>query len=1670
MANFIPPTSELPSVSETQLQSTNQFSNLVFGNPIVIEGTRKINHTCLQLNGTTDYLVITDPMLSKNVFTVDLWVWFNFIDNTEQCIVSQSSGSGVGSTSLSVKNQKLTIINNLQEIVGITTISAKTWHHIAFTRNILSIKAYLNGYLEASGDSFVEPDRIATQIGSRAGSNLLFGRLDAVRFRSEESWTGTFTPPTRSTYIADEYFDDVVLLIRGDSFTAPTDPYADRVALQLGMDHYTNSTYMGPWEDSNNALGITFVGNAKIISNHFKHNYPAIAFDGINDAIVVDNSANIALGDTFTFEFWVYIPSFSIKRTLFDKRESTDLSGMLIYLDTDTKIYSKFGDSTSGWDVELTSSTLSIGWHHVVIVRNASDSNSWKLFVDGTQHGSTLNSSITIAENSDLVIGRNRDSAEYFNGLLSEIQLTQSAKYTTSVAVPTVPVPKPINVEYDQTSLLLHFDGTDGTTEFVDSSRWGHSVVGSFGAKISTTQSKFGSSSLYLNGTTGCGVIVHPHDSFNLGEGDFTIECWVRVDSIGTARAFMNMWVQNGAAYGPFFTLQMNASNRFIFLWMPYSESSSALSGSAVTIAANTWYHVAVTRCHDWWTLWVNGAIDAQATLNPRNFRTSLKFRPERWKSYGITLGDYFDGTKYGTTTSEWIGYIDEVRIVKGKAMFTVPFTPPTSAYSLSSNYPYRDTNVKLFLDTTKDYYIKDESIGVNAISLEGGLTAGKAIGGSYASFDGTGDAIRISSAGDTAFAADDFTVEAWVYPINGGWVAQNWGRIIETEQYGTAGGFLMVMNNSGTTSPCSVRFDDSRTGGTEFTINTVAALPNSTWSHVAFTKEGNYLSSWLNGVLKSRLLLDGIMSKLLSNSLYLFTNMLKTAYAAPSSAWSTAISQESFDSQSSTGVYFEVLVSSAATSNNQMVGVVTTSFDATTAAVHPGTRATGWGYNGFNGNKYNSNNSGVYGSTYTTGDVIGVAVKNGKIWFAKNNTWQASGNPVTEANPAYSNLTGNVRIAVGVYTTCTLVIRGKTPEFSYTPPTGFTTFNAVAPFAYPILEKTKVSIGANNSSAESFYGYIDDVRLTRSISRYSMLWTEKTLSGDASSANVTLLLNCNGTNGETTFTDSSNSNKTVSPSNTTTVTGTKRFGSASALFNGTSSYLSVDDSSDWNYGTGDFTIEMWCKFAFIPSDIYSASGAQCLYNQTLDANNLIALIATKTGFTFLTVVSGSQTVLLSVTSAHDYDWHHIAITRSGTTFTIWVDSLSKGTTTSSATLPDLAATIEFGRAGGGGRYFSGWLDDIRLTKGVCRYPSEFSYPQTPPGLVPIPQRKIYDLPSNVTSPSSIRSLRGESAKFDIATDLVYPGTTALPAESVANWVVMPYNYSMVSDTMNFTLEGWFNPQSPLAGGWVFTKDVNTSDGFLVGVSKITIYFRGNGSVDLIKSGLSLTGWNHVVFQKNMNLKQIYLNGVKVAEQSTTITSDGRDDTICIGAPTSISAGNRYMGYIDGLRFTRGVARYNEDFTPPTIQFPPKFNSFANTDLMLFFTDPKSYPDNVRVAGDPELIRPSGVTEKGSCWFDGDDDWIQLPTGSTLSTENFTLEFWFEAHQTGSVASPIYIWTQGLSLTQVDRVGIVLVGNSIQWFFGTTYVTLDQLNLYTWTHIAITRDSGWVSIFVNRIS
>jgi len=1643
--NFTKPASGLVALTEAPLLSLVPNTIQGFGNLAVNMGSKKINKTNLKLNGTSDYLIVANNDMMIGTFTFDCWVWFKSV-TTEQTIVSQSEAS------LSIKNQKLTLTNGTEE-VGTTDVAPNTWHHVALVRTGTTAKAYLNGVLEITHSAFVNPSYGQTQLGARAGTTLLNGLLDAVRLRSSEVWATNFIPPVMTDYIPDPYWDDTVLLIKGEAPVMPGDALSGNTAFQYRFNGYNNTT-KGPNTDDIGHYGMTFVGNAVLMAPHFISTLNNISFDGVDDAIVIPNTTAMRFGTTFTLECWIYIIDFAVKRTLFDKREDTT-NGLYFYLDTDAKFYFKAGDTTPGWDVEITSSAVQAGWRHIALVRNAANSNSWMLFVDGTQAGTTVNSSIAIADNTSLLIGKNKDNSEFFYGGLTEIIYTVTAKYTGAFTCPSSAALDPMAYENDKTLLLMHFDGTNGSETFLDSSRYNWKAVTSYGTKLSSTQSKFGGTSAYFDGTAGRGIIVEPDQIFSFDEDDFTIDLWVYIASTGTQRHIVGQWCQFlGINQNTnYWTIQQSAGNYLIFYWDPFNNNSPLLT-SASTFTTNQWIHVAITKKDDFFTMFINGAVSATAN-QPRSTIKGAVLRGNRYKNYGITFGNYYDSTnppKYGTTVSTFSGYIDEFRMVLGQAMWNTPFTPPTSAYSLSANYPVRDSNVKLFIDSDKAGNVIDKTFNTSP-SLEGSIYAGTIRGTNYGQFDGTGDAIRLTSvAGDVACGFDDFCLESWVYPINGGRSAQNYGRLFETEQNQTGGGFCMVMNNSGTTSHCSVFLHDSKTSGTEFGVTTSDTIPNAAWSHVAFTREGQEFTSWLNGVPKQKVVPDVPFTADRSDGTFTLSNNNKTVSNTVGSVWKMIASRGYFDAASTTGVYFEGVASA---SSQELWGIIPSTLTVV-SGIFPGLTLASYGYFNLNGKKYSNNVSLSYGASYTTNDVIGVAVKNGKIWFAKNGVWQASGDPITEANPAYTGITGLYSAAVGRYASSTNTLRTTLSEFTYAPPTGFQSIRD-ANVGYPFT-KSKISMGANNSGAESFYGYLSNTRFTQNDTRYKMTWNEKTLVGDAQSANVVLLLNLNSD-----FTDSNTSAKTVSSTNVTIDTSTKRFGAGSAYFNGTTAYLTLADNADWNFGTGDFTIELWAKANQYPfGDYANTTLSKVLFNQRLDANNSILFILTKTGSTFEVKSGGSTLIKIDSTYyCNIMEWHHYAIVRTGNTFSIFMDGLSVASGTAAITMPDLSAPLDFGRWSGDGDYFGGWMDDIRITKGYARYPTETSSAIVPVALQPFAQKKFQSLSGGRIQPTNLHTAPG---KFGLASSHKSNNIESMYSGTHDFWIERYYDLTF--NWRDFTIEGWFNPA--IAGSFkaYYQRGVNTAGGVQIGVSKNSLDFRFYGTTTQSVT-VNITTWAHVVFQRKDLLKQIFLNGVKVSEVATTnINIDDYDVVTYLGGAASGSDTSRYYGDVDGFRITRGVARYTENFTPPTTQFPSKYIQPENSRLNLFFDGITKLPSNVfRIGG--TFNQPSSINEKGAVYFDGDEDYFCL--SECISKEDFTLEFWFEAHATGSPSLPVHLWSQMIGPTDTLGIGVALVSGVIQIRQASNITSLQEINLYTWYHFAMTRENGLLRAFVNGI-
>ncbi len=143
---------------------------------------------------------------------------------------------------------------------------------------------------------------------------------------------------------------------------------------------------------------------------------------------------------------------------------------------------------------------------------------------------------------------------------------------------------------------------------------------------------------------------------------------------------------------------------------------------------------------------------------------------------------------------------------------------------------------------------------------------------------------------------------------------------------------------------------------------------------------------------------------------------------------------------------YFEIVVVQGNT--QQLVGVGNSSANLNS---YCGSDANGWSYHKIDGNKINNAVAVAYGATWPlNATVIGIALDmtGGKLWWAKNNAWQASGDPAAGTNPAYSTgLTGTLYPMLTLQANAAVqdIVDGrfKLADFSNTPPTGFSAWGS---------------------------------------------------------------------------------------------------------------------------------------------------------------------------------------------------------------------------------------------------------------------------------------------------------------------------------------------------------------------------------------------------------------------------------------------------------------------------------------------------------------------------------------------------------------------------------------------------------------------------------------------------
>lgn len=544
----------------------------------------------------------------------------------------------------------------------------------------------------------------------------------------------------------------------------------------------------------------------------------------------------------------------------------------------------------------------------------------------------------------------------------------------------------------------------------------------------------------------------------------------------------------------------------------------------------------------------------------------------------------------------------------------------------------------------------------------------------------------------------------------------------------------------------------------------------------------------------------------------------------------------------------------------------------------------------------------------------------------------------------------------------------------------------------------------------------------------------------------VTLLLPGNGNNGQNNDTIIDNGGGSVASQGGIVGQGTFSPFSLtgwSTFFNGTTDRLSIANNAAFYFDSNNFTIEFFINFGAWTS----AEGARGVLTKGWtninaapylfyvdNSLNRFSLYMSSNGSTW--DIANAVSIINTIPTLNI--WYHIALSRQGNTFRIFVNGVQTNTVTSSASLFRAADhSISIGAGNAGAYYFNGFVSNLRMVNGTALYTSNFTAPTEPltavtnTVLLTCQQNRFMDSSSTnaaVTVPSVNAFPRIQSlSPFNPSTTYsaaVVGGSGEF--DGVARLILSNY----IFQNGPFTCECWFyKGDNASVNNSLFGSDSTFSaywtQMFVRNNNYIGMVLGGNLVIDTPTSNLYSYQWNHIVFMKSLVggtwTATIYVNGVKVA--STPVL----DYTVWIYRVGGLNNGASARGYISGVKIN---ATGIYDQAPATIPVPtsPPVASGSNLYNLINFTNAQITDATSKndVYTNNNVIISSAVSKWGgsSIFFDGLGDNLLVTGNPTLrlGSSDWTIEWWMYlttvpgttndlmVFGTGAVASTSFAW------------------------------------------------------------
>jgi hypothetical protein len=1053
----------------------------------------------------------------------------------------------------------------------------------------------------------------------------------------------------------------------------------------------------------------TFRGNAQLDTAQKKFGTASALFDGTGDWIGFPDSDDWHFGDgDFTIEFFVRFNDTTGQQHFIGQWPGSSNRGWLVEMLTSTTIrfvWSTTGSDVVVWSVSWTPSTAT--WYHVAVVRIG---DLTRMFIDGVQQGAddVQIAGDTLHNSTDmLTLGARSDNTQPFDGWIDSVRIFKgTAAYTDDFTPPTSELgittapasafdlqPKRL-LEFDDVSFMTkvpkvigdfiaNFDGVDGragSPEYISEDA-GARLATFFGtAQIDTAQSRFGASSLLCDGNSD--YVTFPDSTdWDFGSGDFTIECWVRHNDAANIEYFVSHYDSQISEASWAFGYD-GATNNLKFLTSNLGTGASVvtLTSSSYTATTGVWIHYAACRVGGNLRMYADGVeyYNAANSTSLHNAATPLWVGALRG---GAGVIHHVDG------------WIDDVRVIKGTGLYTAAFDPPATAHPTD---PFQDMNGPDFevfavigdnsrqesevvldfegTDGDTSYTSDDSSERTATFFGDAELDdAQKRFGSTSLLCPTAGSPVSYMSLPDSAdfTITGDFTMECWVRFAGTPGVtdehcfAAHWNSNGVNQR-----GFIFWLRDQVLT------FHTSSNGTASVENQLGAWTPSSaTWYHVAVVRSGTVLTGYVDGVENGTATLSG--------SLHNSTEPMTFGDYEGGAGFGISHMEGWIDG-------FRFVNGVALYPDEVVLGV--------TGDASP-LDETGWRI------------------TRPSMNTVKFSVGDEATNFVTLDTPQDNENIILSM--AYDSTVGYIEARINGDVSDSIAYTG-TPGFAYD--------FVMGEKRGDILETVYVDRLLGSLDRQRTEGY-----LAHKWAMPSVLPVGHPFKDAAPDivVDAEFVANFNGADAATSY--------TAETGQAATFFGTaqlddaqQKFGAlespvgTSLLLDGNSDYVTFPDSTDWDFGNGDFTVECWVRFNGAPT-----ASMMFAAHWDSDGDNRAWYFGFSAAFSptvliFQATPDGASGTIVENTEAWNPDgdvWYHLAVVRRRDELLFFVDGIQLGTAkTLAITINNPAEPLWIGALDiflSISAYMDGWIDSVRIIKGTALYKYDFTPPlrefQIPP-------------------------------------------------------------------------------------------------------------------------------------------------------------------------------------------------------------------------------------------------------------------------------------------------------------------------------------------------------------------